>query len=126
MEQKTVAEVIEDHRQKVGAESVHVTLVDPANTDPAGLASALEMIREASRKMGLFREEERLAAKIGRLEDLIGKVNALSQNQSLAPEERLTSIFFETDMIIDHDLDADLVFMTEAREKRGEPLPADL
>jgi hypothetical protein len=95
-----------------------VTLGDRAT--PEGLDANLAQLGAQFRAFAAFRPEEVQAARLARLEDLIGRINGL------AAQGRSDEIWDLTEMVPDHDIDVDLAWMTADRQRRGEPLPPEL
>lgn len=123
----TFDDVIEAHRQDVGAEKVHVTLGSKAT--PEGLSEELRKIRERTRLHASFTEVEIEKAKVARLRKDFRKISKLCQrriDQELSQGEidrRLSDIFAISDMFIDVSLEEDTVWMADQRLKRGMSLP---
>jgi hypothetical protein len=120
-------DVIETHRQNVGAEKVHVTLGDKAT--PEGLAEELRKIREKGRLHAAFTEVEIEKSKVARLRKDFGKITKLCQHridQDMSQAEinrRLSDIFSISDMFVDVSLEEDTIWMADQRLKNGRPLP---
>lgn len=113
-----IRDVIEAHRQAVGAESVHVTLGE--NATPEGLAKAFADIRVQTGLLDAFRPEERAQAEVKRLRKLLRKVDGLARAGNTS------AIISAVDLVPDVVMDADLHFMADQRRKRGEELPEGL
>lgn len=127
MPERTFDEVIEAHRQAIGAAQVRVSLGPEATPD--GLAAALEGLRRTGAVYASFTELEREQAKVHRLRDVLRRVSGLTTTpfEGLPPEEvqrRMSAIFDLTDLVPDVDLEGDIAWMRAERERRGEPLPA--
>ena len=110
------ANVIEAHRQAVGAESVHVDLVEGAT--PEGLAKELAQVRALAQDHQAFRPEERAEAQIARLRALLREVDRLARTG----ETR--AIISKLDMIPEVKLPCDTEWMAKRRLKRREALPS--
>lgn len=110
----TFDEVIEEHRQAMGASSIHVSLGPEATPD--GLKDVLAALKVQGEIYGSFSEAERRAAEVHRLRTLITEISRTAANPDVSPEARLRQIADMTDMIPDVDLDLDIAFMTEARQ----------
>lgn len=126
MTDRTFDEVLEAHRQAIGASQVRVSL-GPAAT-PDGLAAALEGLRLTGAVYTSFTEVERERAKVHRLRGVLGEVSRLTTTpfDGLPPEEvqrRMSAIFALTDLVPDVDLEGDIDWMRAERERRGEPQP---
>lgn len=123
---RTFDEVIEAHRQAIGAAQVRVSLGPEATPD--GLAAALEGLRRTGAVYASFTELEREQAKVHRLRDVLRQVSRLTTTpfDGVTPEEvqrRMSAIFDLTDLVPDVDLEGDIAWMRAERERRGEPLP---
>jgi len=128
MKDRTFDEVIEAHRQEIGASQVRVSLGPEAT--PEGLATALEGLRRTGAVYASFTEVERERAKVHRLRGVLRKVCGLTTSpiEGHTPEEgrrRMSEIFSLTDLVPDVDLEGDIAWMRDERERRGEPLPPD-
>lgn len=128
MTDRTFDEVIEAHRQTIGASQVRVSL-DPEAT-PDGLAAALEGLRQTSAVYASFTELECERAKVHRLRGVLRKVCGLTTSpiEGLTPEEgrrRMSEIFALTDLVPDVDLEGDIDWMRAERERRGELMPPE-
>jgi hypothetical protein len=126
MPDRTFDEVIEAHRQAIGASQVRVTLGPEATPD--GLAAALEGLRRTGAVYVSFTELERERAKVHRLRGVLRNVCGLTTSPigGHTPEEvqrRMSEIFALTDLVPDVDLEGDIAWMRAERERRGEPLP---
>lgn len=126
MTDRTFDEVIEAHRQAIGASQVRVTF-GPAAT-PDGLAASLEWLRLTGATYAGYSEVEQERAKVHRLRAVLGEVSRLTTApfDGLPPEEvqrRMSAIFGLTDLVPDVDLEEDIAWMQAERERRGEPLP---
>lgn len=126
MPERTFDEVIEAHRQAIGAAQVRVSLGPEATPD--GLAAALEGLRRTGAVYASFTELEREQAKVHRLRDVLRQVSRLTTTpfDGVTPEEvqrRMSAIFDLTDLVPDVDLEGDIAWMRAERERRGEPLP---
>ena len=126
MTDRTFDEVIEAHRQAIGALQVRVSLGPEATPD--GLAAALEGLRRTGAVYASFTELEREQAKVHRLRDVLRQVSRLTTTpfDGVTPEEvqrRMSAIFDLTDLVPDVDLEGDIAWMRAERERRGEPLP---
>jgi hypothetical protein len=124
MTDRTFDEVIEAHRQAIGADQVRVSLGPHATPD--GLAAALEGLRRTSAVYASFTELEREQAKVHRLRGVLRQVSGLTTTpfDGLAPEEvqrRMSEIFALTDLVPDVDLEGDIAWMRAERDRRGEP-----
>lgn len=126
--ERTFDDVIEEHRQAVGAERVSVTL-GPAAT-PEGLARELEKTRRKTAAYESFSELEREQAKVARLRGVMRSALRHSQRRLDATADemsaKLSAIFGELDLVPDVSLEADTAWMVEQREGRGQPLPPEL
>jgi len=126
MSKKTFDDVIEAHRQAIGAYRVGVTLGPDATPD--GLAAALDGLRRTGAVYESFTELERERAKVHRLRSVLRQVNGLTKTpfEGLAPEEvkrRMSEIFGLTDLVPDVDLERDTARMGSERERLGVPQP---
>lgn len=126
MTDRTFDEVIEAHRQAIGALQVRVSLGPEAT--PEGLTAALEGLRRTGAVCASFTEVERERAKVHRLRGVLGEVSRLTTTpfDGVTPEEvqrRMSAIFDLTDLVPDVDLEGDIAWMRAERERRGEPLP---
>lgn len=110
----TFDDVIEEHRQALGASSVHVSLGLEAT--PESLRAVLAELNAKGEIYGSFSDAERRAAEVHRLRGLIDEISKTAANSDLAPEARLRQILDMTDMIPDVDLELDIEFMTKARQ----------
>lgn len=110
----TFDDVIEEHRQAMGASSIHVSLGPEAT--PEGLQAVLAGLKAKGELYGSFSEAERRAAEVHRLRGLIDEISKTARNPDFAPEARLRQIIDMTDMIPDVDLELDIEFMTQARQ----------
>ncbi|PTX52623.1 hypothetical protein IQ03_03948 [Gemmobacter caeni] len=127
MPERTFDEVIEAHRQAIGAAQVRVSLGPEATPD--GLAAALEGLRRTGAVYASFTELEREQAKVYRLSDVLRRVSRLTTTpfEGLPPEEvqrRMSEIFALTDLVPDVDLEGDIAWMRAERDRRGQPQPA--
>ncbi len=127
MPERTFDEVIEAHRQAIGAAQVRVSLGPEATPD--GLAAALEGLRRTGAVYASFTELEREQAKVYRLRDVLRQVSGLTTTpfEGLPPEEvqrRMSEIFALTDLVPDVDLEGDIAWMRAERDRRGQPQPA--
>jgi len=126
----TFDDIIEEHRQAVGAESVRVTLGPEAT--PEGVRDAFENIRRSRERFESFTELERKQAHVARLKGAMRRALKHTQRRidvdhtKADLEKRLSNIFGELDMslVIDSSLTEDTKWMVEQREKKGVPLPA--
>jgi hypothetical protein len=128
MPDRTFDEVIEAHREEIGATRVRVMLGPEATPD--GLASALAELRRTGAVYTSFSELERERAKVHRLHGVLGRVSGLTTTpfDGLSSEEvqsRMSEIFSLTDLVPDVDLEGDIDWMRAERERRGEALPPD-
>jgi hypothetical protein len=124
---KTIADVIEAHRQELKATHLSVTLGPDAT--PEGLDAALKDINRRSAAWAAYSELEREQAKVHRLRQVLRQVCGKTRQplEGLSLEEysaRLRDIFGLTDLVADVDIENDTAWMREQREKRGEALPA--
>lgn len=113
-----IRDVVEAHRQAVGAKSIHVTLGDGATAE--GLAREFEQIRAQTGFLDAFRPEERSRAEVRRLRDLLRKIDRLARAGDAS------AIVSAVDFVPDVVMDVDLHFMAAQRQKRGEDLPEGL
>lgn len=128
MPERTFDEIIEAHRQAIGAAQVRVSLGPEATPD--GLAAALEGLRRTGVVYASFTELEREQAKVHRLRDVLRQVSRLTTTpfDGISPEEvqrRMSEIFPLTDLVPDVDLEGDIAWMRAERDRRGEPQPAE-
>ena len=126
MPDRTFDEVIEAHRQAIGASQVRVSLGPEATPD--GLAASLEALRLTGAIYASFSELEREQAKVHRLRGVLRKVCGLTTTrfEGLPLDEvhsRMSAIFALTDLVPDVDLEGDIDWMRAERDRRGEPLP---
>ena len=123
----TFGDVIEAHKNEVGAEKVHVTLGEGAT--PEGLAEELRKIREKGRLHASFTDLEIEQAKVARHKDTFSKITKLCQRNltdvlsQREVDHRLGSIFDLSDMIADVSLEQDTIWMADQRLKKGQALP---
>lgn len=127
MSHRTFDDVIEAHRQTIGASRVGVSLGPEATPD--GLATALEGLRRTGAVYASFSELERERAKVHRLRSVLRQVSGLTTTplKGLAPGEvqrRMSEIFALTDMVPDVDLEDDIAWMRSVRERLGVPQPS--
>jgi hypothetical protein len=128
MPDKTFDEVIEAHRQAIGASQLRVTIGPDATPD--GLSAALEGLRRTGAVYASFTELEREQAKVHRLRGILRKVCGLTTSpiEGHTPAEgrrRMSEIFSLTDLVPDVDLEGDIAWMRAERERRGEAMPPD-
>lgn len=126
MTDRTFDEVIETHRQEMGASEVRVSLGPEATPD--GLATALYGLRRTVSVYEGFTEVERERAKVHRLHGVLRKVCGLTTSpiEGLTPEEsrtRMSRIFSLTDLVPDVDLEEDIAWMRAERERGGSTFP---
>jgi hypothetical protein len=118
-------DVFEDHRTKVGAEYVSFTLGPEAT--PEGLAEVLETIRAVSARYNSFTDLEKKEAEVARLRSVMGETIRFAQGHHDDSREellqRLSKVFGKLDMVADVNLDKDIKWMIEQREKKGLSLP---
>lgn len=124
--EKTFDDVIEHHRAAVGADSFRVTLAPGATPD--GLEKELVQLREKNRYYNSFSELERERAKVARLRAKLRQVakhcaRPLDANKADL-EACLNKVFNEADLIWHVDLEGDVVWMEEQREKAGLEFPS--
>lgn len=124
----TFDDVIDAHKQAIGAFDVRVTLAPGAT--PEGLAQELQDIRDRQKLHRSFTEIEQERAKVARHRTTLSKVTKLCQRplHDLTPkeyEEKLSSIFGLTDLTVDVSIELDLVFMVLCRRKKGVSLPSE-
>ena len=112
---RTMDDVIEAHRQAIGAERVHVSLRSEAT--PENVARGLAEFQVKIDLFNAFRREEQLEAQVERLRQLIHEVADLGRRGETE------QIMQKTGLIADVDLEGDLRCMFDARVKRGEPVP---
>ncbi len=126
--EKTFDDVIENHRVAVGADNVRVSLAPGATPDE--LEKELVRLREKTGYYTSFSELERERAKVARLRAKLRRVArhcARPLDASKADLEAcLSKVFNEADLIFHVDLDGDLVWMEEQREKAGLAFPASI
>lgn len=126
MKDKTFDEVMEAHRQAIGADQVRVSLGPDAT--PEGLAAALEGLRQTGTVYASFTELEREQAKVHRLRGVFRQMSGLTTTpvEGRPPEEvqrRMSEIFALTELVPDVDLEGDIAWMRTERDRRGEPQP---
>ena len=123
--EKTFDDVIENHRVAVGADSFRVTLAPGATPD--GLEKELAQLRKKNSYYNSFSELERERAKVARLRNQLRRVAkhcARPLDASKADLETcLNKVFFEADLIWHVDLERDVAWMEEQREKAGIAFP---
>ena len=123
----TFEDVIEEHRQAVGAVEIRLTPV-PGST-PEGLRETLAQLRAEQARYDAFTPLEREKALTRRLKDLLRDISRhCSRPLQASPElleEKLSQIFLLTDLIPDQAPE-DLEFMIAERQRHGEPLPEAL
>jgi hypothetical protein len=123
----TFDDVIEEHRQAVGASKVNITR--GPNATPEGVAGELREIRRRGALYESFTELEKEQAKVNRHRVSLRKIGQHCKSridQELTVEElneRLSVIFQFTDLIADVSIELDLVFMVLRRRKLGQVLP---
>lgn len=117
--------VIEEHRLKVGADRVHVTLGPDAT--PEGLAAEMERVRLDGELIGAFSEVEMERARTARLKrDITALARKATEALQGSEEDRvraLRDVSMADDMFTDTDMVEDLVWMVLDRKARKEPLP---
>lgn len=110
----TIEDVIEAHRQLVGAQKVHVSL--GPNATPENVASELAALHAKITLFSSFRREE-LEAQIARLHRVLRDI-ALHVRRGETKE-----IIDTTDFVADFDVEKDMRWMFDQRVKRGDEPP---
>ena len=117
--------VIEEHRLKVGADRVHVTLGPDAT--PEGLAAEMERVRLDGELIDAFSEVEMERARTARLKrDITALARKATEALQGSEEDRvraLRDVSIADDMFTDTDMVEDLVWMVLDRKARKERLP---
>jgi hypothetical protein len=123
--ERTIDDVIEEHRVLVGAEEVRVTLCPGATAE--NLATELAFAREASRVYNSFTDLEKAEATIARFRAKFGRIrNLTSRGQKSSTdtyEKKLHEIFLEADWLVHVDQANDTAWMVAQRVKKGVALP---
>lgn len=120
-ERSEIDAVIEEHRQLVGAEKVHLSLGPDANAE--NIRSSLEEIRNKTKQYHEFSELEQEKAKVARLRARLSRICKLGQTDYRKFSEQhedvtklKREIFNLTDLIADIDLEKDTEWMKLNRE----------
>ncbi|WP_156883588.1 hypothetical protein [Salipiger mucosus] len=117
--EKSLEEVLEDHRRKRGATSISISLAPGAN--PEEIEKFLESVRREEVKFYTYSQLERSQAYAARLKNLLREVRRLACVDPSASEEelrdRMTDISLKADLIVDVHFEKDIAFMEAAREK---------
>ena len=125
MTDRTVSDVIEDHRVMVGAARLHVSL--GPNATPDALENALERIRLDTAIFEGFSPEELEKAKTERFKrDIMGLAKIAAKARSGSAQDMraaLDKIALADDMFVDTDMVSDMVWIVLSRKKRGADLP---
>lgn len=105
---RAIDDVIEEHRVRIGADKVHVTL--GSNPTPEGVEQELIKLEEKSKIYASFTREEQLNAQIFRLRAVLRNV-AKKCHRQLYEE-----IFSLVDLVPDVALEQDIEWMTNNRD----------
>lgn len=120
----TFDEVIEEHRQLVGAESVRISLGPKAT--PENLREILRKERETMAEYESFSEAERQAALKHRLKGYLSKCFRAVQKLDLRDPNQLAvrnEVMGYSDIIPDVAAHEDIPWMLEQRKKKALPCP---
>lgn len=114
---RAIDDVIEEHRVRIGADKVHVTL--GSNPTPEGVEQELIKLEEKSKIYASFTREEQLNAQIFRLRAVLRNVAKKCHRQlheETVPVSRLLEIFSLVDLVPDVALEQDIEWMTNNRD----------
>ncbi|HDZ51560.1 hypothetical protein LCGC14_0111360 [marine sediment metagenome] len=119
--ERTIADVIEEHRLLVGADEVRLPLGPEATAE--NLEAELARLREASHVYNSFTGLEQAEAKIARFREKFRRIRKLTQRETITSIEdldgKLRNIFLEADWLIDVDQEADTAWIVKQREKKA-------